>query len=88
MDNGYSSMLESQIERADGLDEQGNELVAKSDTMKDIYAQRLNTKNPFAGGLYNQTTNEYAQSIMVNNDGLTVEHMNHLNKIIFNQYKD
>ena len=88
MDKGYSSMIKSQIEKADGLDAQGQELVPKSDIMKDVYAQRLNMKNPFAGGLFNQTTNEYAQSIMVNNDSLSVEHMNHINNLIFNQYKD
>ena len=89
MSSGVTSYLQNKMTVADGLDSKGEDLEYRSDAFKDgthMY-QQGKSLNP-AGSVFSQTTNEYAQSIMVNNDSLSAEHMNFINEKIFNQFKD
>lgn len=89
MSSGVTSYLQDKMTVADGLDSKGEDLEYRSDAYKDgthMY-QQGKSLNP-AGSVFSQTTNEYAQSIMVNNDSLSAEHMNFINEKIFNQFKD
>ena len=89
MSSGVTSYLQNKMTVADGLDSKGEDLEYRSDAYKDgthMY-QQGKSLNP-AGSVFSQTTNEYAQSIMVNNDSLSAEHMNFINEKIFNQFKD